>query len=103
MARNHPYKPSPSKKKDNSLRNAVIAFGVTILGYASIFSFHKLSDFLLGGGITAWDQLIPLLQETINRQVAEHDLPACPVVKRCRHMNGANLIGAVYNLKMKEK
>lgn len=51
MARNHPYKPSPSKKKDNSLRNAVIAFGVTILGYASIFSFHKLSDFLLGGGI----------------------------------------------------
>lgn len=49
MARNHPYK--PSQKKDNSLRNAVIAFGVTLLGYASIFSFHKLSDFLLGGGI----------------------------------------------------
>lgn len=49
MARNHPYK--PSQKKDNSLRNALIAFGVTLLGYASIFSFHKLSDFLLGGGI----------------------------------------------------
>lgn len=49
MARNHPYK--PSQKKDNSLRNALIAFGVTLLGYASIFSFHKLSDFLLGGGV----------------------------------------------------
>lgn len=49
MARNHPYK--PSKKKDNSLRNALIAFGVTLLGYASIFSFHKLSDLLLGGGV----------------------------------------------------
>ncbi|MBE5803050.1 MAG: ROK family protein [Clostridiales bacterium] len=58
--------------------------------------------FLLGGGITAWDQLIPLLQETIDRQAREHGLPATPVVKRCRHMNGANLIGAVYNLKMKE-
>ena len=39
------------KKKDNSLRNAIIAFGVTLLGYASLFSFHRLSDFLLGGGI----------------------------------------------------
>lgn len=38
-------------KKDNSKRNAIIAFGVTLLGYASFFSFHKLSDFLLGGGI----------------------------------------------------
>jgi len=58
--------------------------------------------FLLGGGITAWDELIPLLQETINQQVAAHGLPATPTVRRCSHMNGANLIGAVYNLKMKE-
>lgn len=58
--------------------------------------------FLLGGGITAWEELIPLLQETIHQQVAAHGLPATPVVRRCSHMNGANLIGAVYNLKMKE-
>ncbi|MBQ7846466.1 MAG: ROK family protein [Clostridia bacterium] len=58
--------------------------------------------FLLGGGITAWDELIPLLQETIDRQVTCHGLPATPIVRRCHHMNGANLIGAVYNLKMKE-
>ena len=38
-------------KQDNSLRNALIAFGVTLVGYASIFNFHKLSDFLLGGGV----------------------------------------------------
>lgn len=38
-------------KKDNSLRNAIIAFGVTLVGYASLFRFHKLSDLLLGGGV----------------------------------------------------
>ncbi|MBE5796857.1 MAG: hypothetical protein E7327_05690 [Clostridiales bacterium] len=38
-------------KKDNSLRNAIITFGVSLLGYASLFRFHKLSDFLIGGGI----------------------------------------------------
>lgn len=49
MARKHPYK--PSQKKDNSRRNGIIAFGVSLLAYAALFSFHKLSDFLLGGGI----------------------------------------------------
>ena len=71
----------------------------------TIISMQYILDpqaFLLGGGITAWEELIPLLQETIDRQVAFRGLPATPVVKRCRHMNGANLIGAVYNLKMKE-
>ncbi|MBQ7848442.1 MAG: 5-bromo-4-chloroindolyl phosphate hydrolysis family protein [Clostridia bacterium] len=44
---------SGNSKKDNSLRNAIIAFGVTLFGYAALpfTSFHKLSDFLLGGGI----------------------------------------------------
>jgi len=58
--------------------------------------------FLLGGGITAWEELIPLLNAEIQRQVQLRGLPALPVVKRCRHRNGANLIGAVYNLKTKE-
>lgn len=58
--------------------------------------------FLLGGGITAWEELIPLLTEEIHRQVKVRGLPATPVVKRCRHQNGANLIGAVYHLKTSE-
>ncbi|MGN0793072.1 MAG: exosortase/archaeosortase family protein [Aristaeellaceae bacterium] len=49
MARNT----APKKaKKDNSLRNAIIAFGVTMVGYASIFPFHNLFGFLLGGAIS---------------------------------------------------
>lgn len=58
--------------------------------------------FLIGGGVTAWEELIPLLQSTIQEQVARRGLPVCPVVRRCRHRNGANLLGAVYNLKKKE-
>lgn len=58
--------------------------------------------FLIGGGITAWDELLPLLQGAIQQQVSRRGLPVCPVVRRCRHRNGANLLGAVYNLKMKE-
>lgn len=54
--------------------------------------------FLLGGGITAWDELIPLLQAEVDRQVALRGLPARPVLRRCAHCNGANLIGAVYHL-----
>lgn len=46
-------KTAPRKKnrKDNSFKAGLIAFGVTLLGYASLFKFHRLSDFLLGGGI----------------------------------------------------
>ena len=69
----------------------------------TIISMQYILDpqaFLLGGGITAWEELIPLLEEAIRTQVAKRGLPVTPVVKRCRHMNGANLIGAVYNLKM---
>lgn len=58
--------------------------------------------FLIGGGVTAWDELIPLLQSAIQSQVSCRDLPVCPKVRRCRHRNSANLLGAVYNLKMKE-
>lgn len=47
MTKTTPRKPG----KDNSLRNGIIAFGAALLGYASIFSFHRLSDFLLGGGV----------------------------------------------------
>lgn len=55
--------------------------------------------FVLGGGITAWDELIPLLQAEVDRQVAFRGLPARPVLRAAAHQNGANLIGAVYNLR----
>lgn len=42
----HPY--APRKKKDNSKRNAIIAFGATLLAYSALFSFHRISDILLG-------------------------------------------------------
>lgn len=40
------------KKKDNSRRNSIIAFGVSLLIYSSLFSFHRISDILLGCGIS---------------------------------------------------
>ena len=70
----------------------------------TIISMQYILDpqaFLLGGGITAWEELIPLLEEEIRAQVQRRGLPVTPVVRRCRHQNGANIIGAVYNLKMK--
>lgn len=41
------------KKKDNSKKAGLIAFGVTLLLYAVIFSFHKPLDFVIGGGLSA--------------------------------------------------
>ena len=43
--------PVKKPRKDNSRRNAAVAFSVTLLGYAAIAGLHSLSDFLLGGGI----------------------------------------------------
>lgn len=42
-----------NKKKDNSKKAGLIAFGVTLLAYALIFPFNKLGHFLIGGGIAA--------------------------------------------------
>lgn len=56
--------------------------------------------FLLGGGITAWDELIPELEAHIRHLVAWRDGPLIPKVRACTHMNNANILGAVYNLKV---
>lgn len=48
MARQIPYK---KQKKDNSKRNAMIAFCAVFFGFGLIAGLHKISDFLLGGGI----------------------------------------------------
>lgn len=39
-------------KKDNSKLAGLIGFGATLLLYALLFSLHKPSDFLLGGGLS---------------------------------------------------
>lgn len=56
--------------------------------------------FLLGGGISEWELLIPELVRHIARLVAERDCgPLIPHLRACINKNDANLIGAVYNLK----
>lgn len=42
-----------NKKKNNSKKAGLIAFGVTLLTYALIFPFHRLGHFLIGGGLAA--------------------------------------------------
>lgn len=41
-----------TKKKGNGTLAGLLAFGATLLLYALIFSLHKPSDFLLGGGLS---------------------------------------------------
>ena len=55
--------------------------------------------FLLGGGITAWEPLLPELQSALSQLVAERDGPILPNVRLCAHRNDANVLGAVYNCK----
>ena len=42
-----------SKKKDNSKKAGLIAFGATLLAYALIFPFHKIGHFITGGLLAA--------------------------------------------------
>lgn len=42
-----------TKKKDNSKKAGLIAFGVTLLAYALIFPFHKFGHFMIGGALAA--------------------------------------------------
>lgn len=56
--------------------------------------------FLLGGGITAWPELLPELNAHIAALVTLRDGPIVPTVRLCTHRNDANLLGAVYNLKL---
>ncbi len=42
-----------TKKKDNSKKAGLIAFGATLLAYALLFPFHKLGHFIIGGGLAA--------------------------------------------------
>jgi len=42
-----------NKKKDNSKKAGLIAFGATLLAYSLIFPFHKLGHFIIGGALAA--------------------------------------------------
>ena len=42
-----------TKKKDNSKKAGLIAFGATLITYALLFPFHKLGHFIIGGGLAA--------------------------------------------------
>lgn len=42
-----------TKKKDNSKKAGLIAFGATLLAYALIFPFNKLGHFIIGGALAA--------------------------------------------------
>lgn len=42
-----------TKKKDNSKKAGLIAFGVTLLAYALIFPFNKLGHFIIGGALAS--------------------------------------------------
>lgn len=92
-----------SRQEDAAARQCCQAFFGHLAN--TIITMQYILDpqaFLIGGGITAWEQLIPLLQGAICQQAEKRGLPVCPQVRRCAHRNGANLLGAVYNLKMKE-
>ncbi len=68
----------------------------------TILTMQYVADpqaFLIGGGITAWPQLLVELQASLARLVAERDGPILPEVRLCVHRNDANLLGAVYNCK----
>lgn len=61
------------KKKDNSLRNGIIAFGTSLLIYSSLFSFHRISDILLGCGISF---LVASLVKVMTAPMKGIDAPA---------------------------
>lgn len=42
-----------TKKKDNSKKAGLIAFGTTLLAYALLFPFNKLGHFIIGGALAA--------------------------------------------------
>ena len=42
-----------TKKKDNSKKAGLIAFGTTLITYALLFPFHKLGHFIIGGALAS--------------------------------------------------
>ncbi len=60
--------------------------------------------FLLGGGISAWEELVPELDRHILELVRQRDCgPLIPRLRACTHQNDANILGAVYNLLLRTR
>ena len=57
--------------------------------------------FVLGGGITSWPELLPELKAHIDHLVEWRDGVLTPNVRLCTHRNDANILGAVYHLKLR--
>ena len=57
--------------------------------------------FLLGGGISEWELLIPEVCCKIAELSRLQESPLLPKVMACKHRNSANIIGAVYSLGQK--
>ena len=57
--------------------------------------------FVLGGGITSWPELLPELEAHIKYLVEWRDGVLTPNVRLCTHRNDANILGAVYHLKLR--
>jgi predicted NBD/HSP70 family sugar kinase len=57
--------------------------------------------FVLGGGITSWSELLPELKAHIDHLVEWRDGVLTPNVRLCTHRNDANILGAVYHLKLR--
>ncbi len=65
------------------------------------FTFDTQRIFI-GGGISGWKPFIPMLQEEIDRYLAEwHCDFNRPIVLACKAGNDANLLGAIYSLREK--
>ncbi len=71
-----------------------LANTITILQYTVDPDF-----FLLGGGVSEWELLIPEVERRLAELQAAQGGPLLPRVTRCRHRNSANIIGAVYHLR----
>ena len=57
--------------------------------------------FVLGGGITSWPELLPEIKAHIDHLVEWRDGVITPNVRLCTHRNDANILGAVYHLKLR--
>ena len=72
-----------------------------MLGLSSLTHIFNPACIVLGGGITSWPELLPELKAHIDHLVTWRDGVLTPNVRLCTHRNDANILGAVYHLKLR--
>lgn len=68
---------------------------------SAIFTLQMTFDpdlFVIAGGISARDDLIPNVQTKLQQLIKTYEIPFAPQLAKARFGNDANLIGAYYNL-----